>query len=412
MKNFIRMLLFLFFLIPAGTRPAFAQRFDYVDKVLFADSVKKILVWSYIEGEPGFRHEKEALLSIMEILERKGYLVDTIACEPSRDIPLQDWKNNLISGLKRNEAFLELSTRIEMYDLHGVPSSNIKAVTYPSGAPFMTQNRPGFSDTAQVNFSCRAVSRIYVNRHIPLRSPLVPVYSRTEKLESGDIGLAVKHTAGGIPKSTHPAVQPASPAKDKRESVGIEIVLSGGYIFTSHMDVAGGTGSNYPGTATFNGNGQYGPEIGLGISKNMDIILKYQWFGSLVNVSTSDDAEKSSVAIHQNYFLAGMNYNFRVSKVLSPYAGFSIGGLNGVPQDDNLRDYWYFVSGVQGGIKFYLSGMIGLRLQGEALYQMHTGQAPFLYTNNPADKSVEATSNMLQAGISAGLIFRLGNQNK
>jgi hypothetical protein len=194
----------------------------------------------------------------------------------------------------------------------------------------------------------------------------------------------------------------------KKDRVAIEIALFGGYTFTSEMDVAGGTGSNFPGTATFNGNGQYGLEIGLGISKRIDIVLQYRRLGSNVDVITSGEPETGSLTINQNYILAGLNYNFRVSKVFSPFAGFSLGGLNGVPHGDDLRDYWYFVSGAQGGVKYYLSKVIGLRVQAEILYQMHTSQAPFLYTNNPSDKSVEATSNMLQPGISAGLIIRLG----
>ncbi|MCX6244831.1 MAG: hypothetical protein NTU98_09015 [Bacteroidetes bacterium] len=411
MKSLFRLLLLLFFFIPAGTQLANAQRFDYTDKVFFADSVKKIRVWAYMEGDTLYRYDPGALFSLKETLEKKGYLVDVVVFEPRQNVSPQDWKHTVVSGLKNNEAFLELLTRIEYYSVTG-PSSNAKAVTYPSGAPFVTQNKPGFSDSTQLSFSCKAVTKVYVNWKTQFRNKFVPVYSRTEKLTSGDIGLAVTYTAGGIPKSTHPAVQPASPASAKRESVGIEIVLFGGYTFSSEMDVAGGTGSNFPGVAKFNANAQYGLEIGLGISKNIDIILQYRRLGSIVDVNTSNEPETNSLTINQNFILAGMNYNFRVNKVVSPYAGFSIGGLNGVPHRDDLRDYWYFVSGVQGGIKFYLSKVIGLRLQADLLYQMHTAQAPFLYTNNPSDKSVEATSNMLQAGISAGLIIRLGRQVK
>lgn len=410
MKPLTRLKILVLFLILAGTRTGFAQRFDSHDKIYFADSVKTIKVWTYVEGDKSFRHYQEAINSTTVALNKKGYLVDIIAFETGKGIPAQIWENNIISELKNGEAFLEISTQIKKYDKRDRVNPSETMIRDEKGRDIFAQDWHGISDSVQTSYSCKAFSRLFVNRKIPSRNSFVPVYSKTRKLESGDIYFAVASTLSDIPGSKHPAITTTLSDTIRNNKIPIEISLFGGYTFPSKMDILEESGSTSLYTAKFSGNLQYGLEIGFGITKSIDINIQYRRLGTVVDVNTPIQEKTGSLTINQNYMLAGTNFNFRVSKVISPYAGICLGALNMVPADNYFRDVWYFIIGVQGGTKFYISRRIGLRLQAEVLYQMHPQKAPFLYSDDATHNTpVDAMSHMLQVGLSAGFILRLGN---
>jgi hypothetical protein len=410
MNSLVRLVILVIFFFLAGARSAFPQRFDYDDKNYFADSVKRIKLWTYIEGDYSFRQYRDAVQSATTVLNKKGYLVDWIKYEISEGIPAQEWMHEIITGLKSNEALLEISAQIKKYDVTTPAITSGMEITNEKGAVIILQERTVNFDSVHTNYSCQAFTRLYVNWKIPSRNAFVPVYSKPQKLESGDIYLAVAHTLGGIPASKHPAVIPASPDTLKNNKIPVEITLFGGYTFCSKMDVLEESGSTdlYP--AKFGGSLQYGVEIGTGVSKNIDINIQYRRLSAIVNVNTPLRKDAGSLTINQNYMLLGSNFNFRVSKCISPYAGISLGGLNMVPADDYYRSVWYFIIGAQTGAKFYLSKRIGLRVQAEVLYQVHPVKASFLYSDDVYKNiPIDAMSNMVQFGISAGFILRLGN---
>jgi len=62
----------------------------------------------------------------------------------------------------------------------------------------------------------------------------------------------------------------------------------------------------------------------------------------------------------------------------------------------------------QVGLKLYLSKVIGLRFQAYGSYQVHPRKATFLYSDYSFSNIWDAWSNMLQIGLSGGVIFRIG----
>jgi hypothetical protein len=411
MNTLVRLGILVLFFILAETRIGFTQRLDYDDKIYFADSVKRIKLFTYIEGDNSFRRYHDAIQSATVALNKKGYLVDLVTYDIGQGIPAQEWEQKIISGLKKNEAFLDISTRINKYDVTNNTISSGTVITNEKGAIIVYKDWHGITDTTQAKYFSKALSQLYVNWKNPSRIALVPVYSKTEKLESGDIYLAVTYTLSGIPASKHPAIITNSSDTAKNSRVPIEITLLGGYTFSSKMDVLEESGSTVLYPAKFNGSVQYGLEIGMGVSKNFDMIVQYRRLSAIVDVNTPIQKKAGSVTMNQNYMLIGMNFNFRVSKVISPYAGVNLGGLNIIPADGYFMSVWYFIMGAQAGTKFYLSKRIGLRLQAEILYQVHPAKASFLYSDDVYKNiPVDAMSNMFQMGISAGFILRLGNK--
>ncbi|MCX6246780.1 MAG: hypothetical protein NTW10_03510 [Bacteroidetes bacterium] len=398
----------LFFFVLAEIPCTFAQRFDHEDKLQFADTIRTIKVWTYIEGDSSYRRYRDAVNSIAEVLNKKGYRVDFVVFEKGKGFSPQEWMNSLIFGLRQDEAFLQVATQIKQDTATGPSNDYHKAVTQPSGQVLILMTRPAVNDSLPVNYFCKASSYLYINWQTPGRTAIVPVYSRKQNLASADLFSVVTYSLGGIPSSKHPVVSVASQAPRKEDRIHMEITLFGGYTFPSKMDIVEGAGANYPGVASFNGGVHYGIEAGFSISRNFDFFLQYRRLGSVVNMNTPEWGKAGPLTLYQNYILPGVNFNFRVNKTLSPYAGITAGTLNIVPDSTNLRDYWYFILGAQAGLKIYLSKWIGLRIQADLLYQMHTDLAPFLFTDILTDTPVNATSNMIQAGISAGLIIRLG----
>ena len=328
MNTLVRLEILVLFFILAGTRIGFTQRFDYEDKNYFADSVKRIKLWTYIEGDNSFRRYQDAVKSATDALNKKGYIVDVVAYQIGQGLPAQEWKNKIISGLENNEAFIEISTQIKKFDVASPSISSGMVITNMKGVVIFSQDWHGNLDSVQTNYSCKAFSRLYVNWKIPSRNTFIPIYSKTQKRESGDIYLAVSNTIGGIPASKHPALTTTSSDTIKNNRVPIEINLFGGYTSSSKMNVLEESGSSDIYAAKFCGDVQYGLEIGLGISKNIDINIQYRRLSTVVDVNTPIQKKAGSLTINQNYMLAGTNFNFRVSKAISPYAGISLGGLS------------------------------------------------------------------------------------
>ena len=392
------------------THASFGQRLDYEDKLYFADSVRKIKLWTYIEGDKSFRRYRDAVESATKILNKKGYIVEDVIYKNSSDIPAQLWMNNMIQDLRRNEALLVISTQVTMSNSIAPANPMQTRVLDENGANLLSHQYLSALDTTWTTYSSNASSRLFVNWNKPSRTALVPVYSRIEKVHSADIALAVKYTLSAIPASKHPTPGLIPPDTLHNGKVPIEICLFGGYTLPSTMKVDENSGSDVLYPANFGGNFHYGLEISIGISKSVDLNFQYRRLGTSVDVKTPLHENTGSVLIYQNYALFGASYNFRVSKMISPYAGISAGGVDMVPSNDYYLSIWYFDLAVQGGVKFYLSRRFGIRLQADLNYQVHPKHASFLYSDDVRHNvPVDAMSNMPQLGFSAGVILRLDN---
>jgi hypothetical protein len=138
------------------------------------------------------------------------------------------------------------------------------------------------------------------------------------------------------------------------------------------------------------------------------MLVMYDRQDTRFTMKTTDIHAGKIYSVSINHILMGAVKNFRINHVVSPYAGFSFGSVNITQKDDFYRDVWYFVLNPQAGMKVYLSGLIGLRLQAYCMYQVHPRKAPFLYSDYSFSNAWNAWSNMLQVGFTGGIIFRIG----
>lgn len=183
----------------------------------------------------------------------------------------------------------------------------------------------------------------------------------------------------------------------------VEITPFGGYVFPATMNADGGD-------VRFNGNGQYGAMINIGVSRVMDVDLIYNRSDTKADVNSyySLAGNAWQVPISINYMHVGFTKNFRVNPLVSPFVGFNLGTCLFYPKE-KYQEEWFFSMGLNGGAKIYFSKRVGLRIQAQAFMPIQgSGFSMFVGTGGSGG-GVSVYSTMVQFGFTGGLIFRLGN---
>lgn len=181
----------------------------------------------------------------------------------------------------------------------------------------------------------------------------------------------------------------------------VELTPYGGYVFASRM-------SGADGYVRFLGNAQYGGMLSIGVSRVFDVDLIYNRIDTKAQVNLNKyPYEENSLSI--NYMNVGFTKNFRISPVVSPFFGFSMGACLMAPKSGNSYDYWFFDFGLSGGAKIYFGKHFGLRLQAQAYLPMQAAGYTFYFGAGGASSGVAVYSTMVQFGFTGGLIFRFGH---
>ena len=68
-----KLLFLLVSLLMIRIEGSFAQRFDHEDRMRFADSVTRVIVWTYLPGDTGFQGYRDAVTALKMTLNKKGY---------------------------------------------------------------------------------------------------------------------------------------------------------------------------------------------------------------------------------------------------------------------------------------------------------------------------------------------------
>ncbi len=180
----------------------------------------------------------------------------------------------------------------------------------------------------------------------------------------------------------------------------VEITPFGGYVFPARWYSS--NSSLY-----FNGNGQYGGQFAVGISRVVDIDFIYNRIDTRaipeIGVYSGDE-----ISLSENFYLVGVTKNFRVSNLLSPYLGMHVGGVYMAPKSSEYYSYWFFAWQVDGGVKIYFSKYVGLNLKAQLAMPIQGAGFSFYYGSGGGGTGVYLTSPLLDFGFTGGLIFRIG----
>ena len=109
----------------------------------------------------------------------------------------------------------------------------------------------------------------------------------------------------------------------------------------------------------------------------------------------------TDVATHHVQF--GFIQNFNDDEALRPFAGLSGGFTIFDPSDSSLESRTKFAFGLTGGVKYFFTDRIGIRMQAQLLMPIEWGGV--YYTNGGV---ITTGGTLVQLNFTGGLIFRLG----
>lgn len=380
----------------------FSQTMTWEEKRDFSDSINTIKIWTYIKDDPGYRFFTEIMEDLTYVLAKKGYDVIEIHYDTSNIMTPADWLQVQLLSLQKGEALLTFPVTFSNDSVirnKGLQRNN-QTVTNQQGGAIVSGQINRYYDQQDTLFYIGAQVTCYTNYRKTREGSFAPVYSREFSLDRPDVASLINKCLGGIPKCRISIVSSPVDRPVFREKVPVEITGYGGFFFPSSR-------TTEKGSASFAANAQYGVSLGFGMTKSVDFLLSFRRTSTGVTMHIPDYADSSAVKFNTSYITLGAAYNFRIKPWVSPYMGLSLGAVNLSPRGDYYREVWYFALIGEAGSKFYLNPWLGLLIQADFFYQVHPKHAPFLYAPNTPVGIDDALSNMLQIGISAGVIFRL-----
>ncbi len=149
---------------------------------------------------------------------------------------------------------------------------------------------------------------------------------------------------------------------------------------------------------------QYG--VTLDFSLRNDFQLEFSWIQQqssvgVQNVEYPVEQEVSDIIV--NHFQFGAIRTFGYSDLI-PYAGLSMGWSTFDPDRRNYGSNSTFTVGVNGGVKYFFSDHVGVRLQSQLLFPIEWGGI-YLSTGGGG---ISAGGTLVQLNFSGGLIIALG----
>ena len=162
----------------------------------------------------------------------------------------------------------------------------------------------------------------------------------------------------------------------------------------------------YGGYLKLKDSDQYG--VTIGVNPNDDISVEFMWAQQNTSMSIKDyirfpqETELSDIVV--NHYQIGAIHMFGYSDA-RPYAGLSMGWSTWNPEKERYNSTTTFTMGISGGLKYFFTDHIGIRLQSQLLMPVSWGG---VYIGNGGG-GVTTGGSVLQLNFSGGIIIGLGD---
>ena len=183
----------------------------------------------------------------------------------------------------------------------------------------------------------------------------------------------------------------------------VEITPYYGYMFAGKMTF-------YEGDFNIRNNPNYGITLDFEVDRKKGIYVEllYDRIDTRADFITYPENVTSTLFdLSEEYFHVGGLYNKELNKKLSTFGVFTLGATRFHPKDPNYGDDWRFSLTFGGGVKYYFSESIGIRLQGRLKIPFYFYGGSVWVGSGGAYYSGGGTA-ILQADLTAGLIFKIG----
>jgi opacity protein-like surface antigen len=193
----------------------------------------------------------------------------------------------------------------------------------------------------------------------------------------------------------------------------VEIGAFGGWLWTGSVPA-------YRQDIKVSDKGNYGITAGFRLQDEM--IVEFEWNHTENSASFREYdiggglGDTQNVPLTMNYYLLGFNYLVTQNEPVVPYGLINIGMLN--VKNDGFGSYTsdsnnYFTAGFGGGLRYYLSDRIGIRLQARLLLPMQFGGVGFgcgIGTGGSGcGAGVSTYTNIIQGDFTGGIILKFGS---
>lgn len=194
----------------------------------------------------------------------------------------------------------------------------------------------------------------------------------------------------------------------------VEISGFGGWLWTGSIpawrqDIKVSDKGNYGVTAGFKVRDEMIVEFEWNHTDNSATFRNYNLDGSLGDIV--------NVPIKLNYYMLGFNYLVTMNEPLVPYGIVNLGVLHAQSEPNNLsipsESNTWFTAGLGGGLRYYLSDNIGIKLQARLLLPMQFGGVGFgcgIGTGGGGcGAGVSTYTNIIQGDFTGGIVLKLGS---
>lgn len=181
----------------------------------------------------------------------------------------------------------------------------------------------------------------------------------------------------------------------------VEITPFTGYTFDHSFPIRGGR-------ATLGGGQTVGGLLGFKLSDLTEIEVLYSWqSGNSVARSTAIQSNVNTVT-NANYILIGGNKLFPLNSQMTLFSGLKAGaGIVAFPNGD-YRDISRFTVGLNGGMKYFFTEKVGVRVQANLMMPVSNAGANLWWSPGSGTQvGVNGWSSVIQFGFTGGLVFRL-----
>ena len=185
-------------------------------------------------------------------------------------------------------------------------------------------------------------------------------------------------------------------AQIKRQQ--FEITPFAGYLFTGNLQTLDGE-------LKIDNSFSYGAALDIRISDDLLIELVYNRADTEVGLrkeyfNTTDYLFDMSV----EYFQAGAQVETETGQ-FRPFAAFTIGATNFNPKDNDYENDWKFSFTAGGGVKYYFTDNLGVRLQWRFLVPIYFSSASIFCNDGYCQIFITGGTYLLQYDLTAGLVF-------
>lgn len=192
----------------------------------------------------------------------------------------------------------------------------------------------------------------------------------------------------------------------------VELSGFGGWLWTGSIPA-------YRQDIKISDEGNYGATIGVQIRDEM--LVEFEW-NHTDNKATFREyrldgtlGDIYNVPIRLNYYMLGFNYLVTYNEPVVPYGIVNVGILS--TQSDPYstvsgNSNTYFTAGLGGGLRYYVSDNIGIKLQARLLLPMQFGGVGFgcgIGTGGSGcGAGVSTYTNIIQGDFTGGIVLKLG----